>query len=902
MQQQAVAPKDWRTHRNLFHYKGKNTDPYCLSNYRGLGIDQMLLKVFSLLMMERLELFLSSTGGLSGLQGGFQRQRGPIEQAFTLAETVRVATQRKTAYLLFLDIEQAYDSVIRPILWKRCLDKGIDGWFLAALQAIYYRAEAKVDAGGILLDPVPLEVGVLQGNPLSPALFNIYIDGAIQKLMERGAALSHPFGIPLPLYQRGSPLPAYNAAAHDELGQQEHLPCLYFADDGCLISLDPSILQVMLTITVDELAALGLSVNVRKTKWMVVPKHSVTEHEYEQTVKPAALKYTPQVGTQPVSLVDEFDYLGVTMWWRWDWSKAWRTAQNRARRCYFGALRGGWQHRVGSMNSQMEYARAIIFCHFNYIAPLTGAGGGKTNAPWLANEDIITWVLRAVSGQRFANADALRAEAGVWPWQRRCDMLLLRMWCKYISMPTSCVFYRAMCLSLQSLSQEQRNNPSGTRTSNRKDLRHRQPWAQQLLAAAARNGISNQQVDQLQHGLVVVQVDPLGDGSWTASTGIEGKDTPVRLVSTAAIASGIAPEQGVDCWLMPAGTVAADALLTWTEAHKQACHAELRRLCNKRRQVQVRLFLANQLWFNTRLRLWATTLSGSFEQPYWRLANVTMARRMLALRLDMCPTEDYVRCRPHKGLPAVPNPNGRACYLCACIDDVPHVYWPETLVHVLLRCTCPELVELRGALRRDLQLLADDAATLQLTVAAGVPRPVFANDTALLTAMQLCIGIGPTPPLQQMPIDAPAGAATRGVAQRRAIARQSSPQYVRDPQVATDTARWVRALTDDWCDIFRDVYRRDNPSIAPGGRLTNLVARHAVNVVGTRRKLLKKNAAFARRERDPGSLVPLPEVDRKAVQSQLNFSFLFTWPTSITDESTGSASQTFRLDSSSPPL
>lgn len=185
MQQQAVAPKDWRTHRNLFHYKGKNSDPYCLSNYRGLGIDQMLLKVFSLLMMERLELFLASTGGLSGLQGGFQRQRGPIEQAFTLAETVRAATQRKTAYLLFLDIEQAYDSVIRPILWKRCLDKGIDGWFLAALQAIYYRAEARVDAGGILLDPVPLEVGVLQGNPLSPALFNIYIDGAIQKLMER---------------------------------------------------------------------------------------------------------------------------------------------------------------------------------------------------------------------------------------------------------------------------------------------------------------------------------------------------------------------------------------------------------------------------------------------------------------------------------------------------------------------------------------------------------------------------------------------------------------------------------------------------------------------------------------------------------------------------------------------
>ena len=95
-----------------------------------------------------------------------------------------------------------------------------------------------------------------------------------------------------------------------------------------------------------------------------------------------------------------------------------------------------------------------------------------------------------------------------------------------------------------------------------------------------------------------------------------------------------------------------------------------------------------------------------------------------------------------------------------------------------------------------------------------------------------------------MPIDAPSGTATRGVTQRRAIARQGAPQYVRDPQVATNTARWVRTLTDDWCDIFRDVYRRDNPLTAPGGRLTNLVARHAVNVISTRRKLLK-NAASA---------------------------------------------------------
>ena len=97
--QTGCQPDAWRVHRNLFLYKGKNTDPYCLSNYRGLGVDQVLLKVYSLLLMERLEKFLEVTHGLSGMQGGFQRQRGPPEHAFTLAEArFPIARQSSTQH------------------------------------------------------------------------------------------------------------------------------------------------------------------------------------------------------------------------------------------------------------------------------------------------------------------------------------------------------------------------------------------------------------------------------------------------------------------------------------------------------------------------------------------------------------------------------------------------------------------------------------------------------------------------------------------------------------------------------------------------------------------------------------------------------------------------------------
>ena len=67
------------------------------------------------------------------------------------------------------------------------------GRFLASLQAIYHGAVAVVDVNGALLDPVDLQTGVLQGNPLSPMLFNIYIDDAIRELERRGRLRSRPY-------------------------------------------------------------------------------------------------------------------------------------------------------------------------------------------------------------------------------------------------------------------------------------------------------------------------------------------------------------------------------------------------------------------------------------------------------------------------------------------------------------------------------------------------------------------------------------------------------------------------------------------------------------------------------------------------------------------------------------
>jgi hypothetical protein len=289
MWERGVIPDEDRIHRCLFHHKGKGLDYFCLDSYRGLGIGNLMLKLLSLIMTRRLESFLTATNGLSGLQGGFLPGRGTPEQIFTLSESVRAAIARRhgpdtaPVHLAFLDVKRAYDSLIHPILWQRCIEQGIGGKFLAMLQGIYQGAQARLDINGDLLPPVPIECGVLQGNPLSPQLFNIYLDPVLRALEAEGNRLG-PFGVPLPHVMPRSHNRPTAHIARDISTQRDYLPALFFADDGVLIARDTVILQRMVNLVESHMLSVGLALNNSKTEWMIVAPHHWDLNAYDDTV------------------------------------------------------------------------------------------------------------------------------------------------------------------------------------------------------------------------------------------------------------------------------------------------------------------------------------------------------------------------------------------------------------------------------------------------------------------------------------------------------------------------------------------------------------------------------------------------------------------------------------------
>jgi hypothetical protein len=903
---EGVCPDDWKRVRCLLHYKGKGSDVYCVANYRGLGISDGHCKILSLIMTRRLERFLEDTNGLSHNQGGFRPKRGPPEQIFTLAETVRAEIRDRNVQLCFVDIERAYDSVLHPLLWKRCADIGIGGRFIAVLQAMYDGVSAQLEVDKFVVEPsVPIECGVLQGNPLSPLLFNIFFNPVIEaldKVSQIRLNSGQPgFGIPLPRVSanRFSADNPWCATEQSRRTHEDRLASLWFADDGMLPSNDTPTLQAQLDIVDTALRVSGLTMNGPKTKWMLVPTQSTTADQYE--LAKAALLLSPlRLGDQAIDLVDEFDYLGTRIWWRWDWSRAWAFAQARANKQLGLVKMAKFTYKDWSPFSSFVFANGKIFCHFNTIAAVAGASGSITtkSAMWMANEKIVTSTMRALLRHHSLNAFAIRCEFGIWDSRSRIDMLSLRFWAKLITCPPASTHFRALCLSFSSLTSSHRTRPAAHLSS--KEHVHRQIWAQHILAAAQRLNIDVSSICRFTNPFVEVHF--CADGrTWRALRGpalllghplrLEANHPACRLriaVSRPGRSGSDAADfvEGVDCWSLPANTRLDQATACWTDQLKNATFVSLRNLGNASRQQPVIRRLGVEAGTTPlqtgrlqigELRRYARLKTSSFLEPHLHLP-MSLSLPILLARIDASKNEGAVRRRPFTRTKLLQDPAGqtqvqtshtmkslprlnaefeRACYLCPCIDECDGVYWPETIEHMLL--TCAFYMEIRQSLVKSLAEFA--AAPSTVTVTKSIDAPDFSNISNLFAAVFLITNFPDQPLLHHhcippIPALAP-GICTRSASNisaqlqlQRADARRRGPQVEIDMGVARRASTWINSLLQDWSVKHRDC-RSPDPNEAPGKQLSELISTYHVHVIRARRTALQNNLDFFNRSRDP---------------------------------------------------
>ncbi|KAK3895277.1 hypothetical protein Pcinc_000994 [Petrolisthes cinctipes] len=118
-------------------------------------------------------------------QAGFRKGRSTTEQIFNLRVLGEKYSQhQQDIYHLFVDFKKAFDRVWHDALWATMHKYNMGQKLIETIRQLYARAGSAVLMQGGVGDWFRTTVGVRQGCPLSPTLFNIFLERIMTDALE----------------------------------------------------------------------------------------------------------------------------------------------------------------------------------------------------------------------------------------------------------------------------------------------------------------------------------------------------------------------------------------------------------------------------------------------------------------------------------------------------------------------------------------------------------------------------------------------------------------------------------------------------------------------------------------------------------------------------------------------
>ena len=425
-----IIPTEWTIGiiRPIYKKKGSINDP---DNYRGITLLSCIGKLFTSIINERLNKYLNDNNLIGEEQAGFRENYSTTDHIFVLHSILDLyLSQNKRIYCAFIDYKKAFDSIDRTSLWQKLFQNGVRGKVFRVIRNMYANLKSCVMNNNETSKFFKCNIGVRQGENLSPILFALYLND-FQTFIKGNFN-----GVDL------LPLNMKNIMFDKGVDVFLVLFTLLYADDTLILANNENELQLALNAVSDYCKLWLLQVNSSKTKVVIFSKGKVRKHK--------SFKFNDN----DLEVVDDYTYLGVVFNYNNKFKKAQINQICKAKRAMYSLMIKAKKLRLpvdiqldlfdrlvvpiliygcevwGFENLKQieivhtQYCRYLLKVRKNTMNCMTLGELGRLDMTCIVKERMLNFWLRTINGKEFkistivCNVLKLLSDHGVYssPW------------------------------------------------------------------------------------------------------------------------------------------------------------------------------------------------------------------------------------------------------------------------------------------------------------------------------------------------------------------------------------------------------------------------------------------------------------------------------------------------------
>lgn len=407
-----IIPEEWLVGviKPVYKNKGDKADP---DNYRAITLVSCFGKVFTGIINKRLNDYAEKVDLITKVQAGFRKSYSTSDNIFILHCLIELLfADKKKLFCTFIDFRKAFDSVWRGGLWIKLQKYLINGKCFDIIKNMYNSIKSCVMIGEQKSEYFMCNVGVRQGENLSPFLFSLFLNDLEEFFVQENV--------------KG--LSSISSKCNDQLRLYFKIFLLLYADDTLIFAEDITSMQEALDNFAFYCDHWKLDVNIKKTKIMVFSrgraKHS------------SVLKYKDT----PLEFVDHYGYLGIIFSKNGKFFKARKKLVEQASRALFGVYK-----KITNLNLSVK-------CQLNLfdkmIVPILTYGSevwGFENISILENIHL-KFCKKVLKLRKSTPNCMVYGELGRFPLNIIICKRMISFWCRIVNEPDkfSYIFYNLM--------------------------------------------------------------------------------------------------------------------------------------------------------------------------------------------------------------------------------------------------------------------------------------------------------------------------------------------------------------------------------------------------------------------------------------------------------------------------